>query len=433
MRTWCAGLLTLGVITAAIAWQGPPETPAPADPSEPATTTPRWFKGNLHTHTLWSDGDDFPEMVADWYRSRGYHFVALTDHNVLAEGQRWAPIPEKSVRATALEKYQNRFGPTWVEQRKGDKGLEVRLKPLAEFRSLLEQPGKFLMIPAEEITHGYAKRPVHMNAINLRDVIKPVNGDNVAETIRANHRVVTEQAKKTGRRILTFLNHPNFVWGVNVEDMLAVEELRFFEVYNGHPGVRNDGDAQRPSTERMWDILLTLRMGKMRLSPMYGLATDDGHNYHKMAVGQSNPGRGWVWVKATHLTGESIVSALEEGQFYGSTGVELSELVNGPEEITLKIKPKPGVQYKTQFVGSLRGVPMDSQPAPVEGGSRIYSAEIGKVLAEVEGTEATYKPTGQEIYVRARVISTQLHPNPFKKGDVESAWTQPVELRSTKE
>ena len=31
----------------------------------------RWWKGNLHTHSLWSDGDDFPEMVADWYKRHG--------------------------------------------------------------------------------------------------------------------------------------------------------------------------------------------------------------------------------------------------------------------------------------------------------------------------------------------------------------------------
>lgn len=428
MRFVLSGLLTLTVLTATTVWQTPRSENG--EPSLEPADAPRWFKGNLHTHTLWSDGDDFPEMVADWYRRRDYHFLALSEHNVLAEGQTWAAIPAKSVRELALQKYLQRFGRTWVEQRKNVLGItEVRLKPLAEFRSLLEQPGQFLLIPAEEITYSYAKKPVHMNAINLRDVIKPIQGDTVAETIRVNLRLANEQAKKTGRRMLTFLNHPNFQWGVNVEDMLAVEELRFFEVYNGHPGVRNDGDAKRPSTERMWDILLTLRMGKLRLGPIYGLATDDSHNYHKMAVGQSNPGRGWIQVRAVHLTAESIVAALEAGEFYGSTGVELSELVNSPEEIRLKIKPKPGVTYRTEFVGTLLMTPTDSKPAPIEGGSRLYSEEIGKVLAEIKGTEATYKPTGKEIYVRARVISSQAHPNPFKKGDVESAWTQPVEVR----
>ena len=26
-----------------------------------------WYKGNTHTHSLWSDGNDFPEMIAKYY------------------------------------------------------------------------------------------------------------------------------------------------------------------------------------------------------------------------------------------------------------------------------------------------------------------------------------------------------------------------------
>ena len=61
-----------------------------------ATTTsvlsaaePRWFKGNTHTHSLWSDGNDFPDMISDWYRSKGYDFLAMSDHNLLARGDKW--------------------------------------------------------------------------------------------------------------------------------------------------------------------------------------------------------------------------------------------------------------------------------------------------------------------------------------------------------
>jgi hypothetical protein len=59
-----------------------------ADDVIPADAQPRWWKGNLHTHSLWSDGDDFPEMIAEWYRTRDYQFLALTDHNVLSQGLR---------------------------------------------------------------------------------------------------------------------------------------------------------------------------------------------------------------------------------------------------------------------------------------------------------------------------------------------------------
>ena len=30
----------------------------------------RWWKGNLHTHSLWSDGNDFPDMIVAWYREQ---------------------------------------------------------------------------------------------------------------------------------------------------------------------------------------------------------------------------------------------------------------------------------------------------------------------------------------------------------------------------
>lgn len=46
-----------------------------------------WYKGCLHVHSTASDGRRTPEEVLTWYRSRGYHFVALTDHNVPSRAQ----------------------------------------------------------------------------------------------------------------------------------------------------------------------------------------------------------------------------------------------------------------------------------------------------------------------------------------------------------
>ena len=131
-----------------------------AQAAEPA---PGWWKGNLHTHSLWSDGDDFPEMIADWYKAHGYHFLALSDHNTLSDHERWIPVKKKSSTAKALAKYVAHFGEPWVERRDGADGREVRLKMLSEFRTKVEVPGRFLMIPGEEITG----RSVHINATNI--------------------------------------------------------------------------------------------------------------------------------------------------------------------------------------------------------------------------------------------------------------------------
>ena len=56
-------------------------SPPQERPDDPATAhaEPRWLKGNLHTHSLRSDGNDYPEMIVDWYARHGYQFLALSD------------------------------------------------------------------------------------------------------------------------------------------------------------------------------------------------------------------------------------------------------------------------------------------------------------------------------------------------------------------
>ena len=160
----------------------------PAQTAESAVETGerplRWWKGNLHTHSLWSDGDDFPEMIAAWYADRDYNFLALTDHNTLSEGLRWMRVADIVKRADdqALPKYLKRFGHDWVETRgtAGTADYEVRLKPLDEFRALVEQRDKFIMIQAEEISDRAEGKPVHINATNIAEVIPPAGGDDSA-------------------------------------------------------------------------------------------------------------------------------------------------------------------------------------------------------------------------------------------------------------
>lgn len=404
-RTFFAVLITVGALAGALALRRAPDEGAGRLPE--VAGGPRWFKGNLHTHSLWSDGDQFPEMIGDWYRQRGYHFLALSEHNVLAEGQRWVPVKGKKLEG-ALKKYRDRFGTDWAQTRMGKAGEEVRLKPLAEFRSLLEQSGKFLLIPAEEITGSYKRQPIHMNTLNPREVVRPAVAGSVAECIRVNLRATAEQSRKTGRKMLTFLNHPNFGWGVSAGDMAAVDELRFFEVYNGHPGVRNAGDDKHPSCDQIWDTVQVRRLGKLGLPPVYGLATDDAHNYHQMAVGKSNPGRGWVMVRAPHLTAEAILEALEMGHFYATSGALLDDVVADKKGLRLKIKPAPGVKFKTEFIAAPRG------------------DKAARVVATSEELSPSYAFTGKELYVRALVTSSRRHPNPSVKGEYERAWTQPA-------
>ncbi|HVX09931.1 MAG TPA: hypothetical protein VHC22_01900 [Pirellulales bacterium] len=413
-----------------------------ADEIVPADAQPRWWKGNLHTHTLWSDGDDLPEMVAEWYRTHGYHFLALSDHNVLAQGMRWMKEAEIKKRGGegVVDKYLQRFGRSWVETRGEGNEREVRLKPLDEFRALVEERGRFLMIPAEEISDKAQNVPVHINASNVKESLPPLGGQTVREAIENNLRNVEDQSRRAGREILAHLNHPNFGWAITAEDLAHVVMERHFEVYNGHPGVNQLGDKDHPSVERLWDIANTIRLGHLKSPPLYGIATDDSHHYHDKVNG-ARPGRGWLMVRATHLTPEHIVKAIKAGNCHASSGVLLKEVRYDRErrKLELEIEPAGSARFVTQFIGTLRGVnptadggaessgtasaPRSGEPPRV---TRRYSGQIGQVLKSVEGLMPTYQLTGDELYVRAVVISSEPPHNPSFRGQKQQAWTQPV-------
>lgn len=300
---------------------------------------PRWYKGNLHTHTLNSDGDSTPHEVATWYREHGYQFLVLSDHNYLTDP--------------------------------------------AGLNAVVGAPEKFLLIPGEEVTDSFEKKPVHLNAYNLGKLVPPQRGTSVSDTIRNNGNAIRQAGA------VAALNHPNFRWAVSAEDMLAARELTHVEVFNGHPSVNNIGGGGSPSLDQMWDTLLTA--GRR----VYGVATDDAHHFKKFGAEHANPGRGWVCVRADSLTAESIARALAAGDFYASTGVKLSGVSATPSEYSLEIDRADWEKTTTCFIGA-----------------------GGKVLATSFDQRPSYRPSGTEGYVRARVESST----------GAKAWTQPLFL-----
>jgi hypothetical protein len=415
------------------------------------SAAPRWFKGNLHTHSLWSDGDDYPEMIADWYKQNGYHFLAISDHNIMQLGTKWfelkAPVSiagnvNQRGGGKVLEKYLQRFGSDWVELRESAGKREVRLKPLDEYRSLLEEPGRFLMIHSEEISSNWKREktattpeqggPVHINVTNPREFVPPAQGEDAVTVMNTVVDAVVAQREKTGQPMITHINHPNFRWAFTVEELMRVRNEKFFEVYNGHPGVNNDGDETHLSMDEMWDVMLTRRLTDLNLPVVYGVGVDDSHNYHDIRIGRSNTGRGWVMVRARQLTPESIIHAMEAGDFYSSNGVVLTDVKREGKRLSVTIQPEPGVTYTTRFIGTRKGYSTESELLPVPKDQqrtlphRRYSKDIGAVLSEVTGTNASYTLRGDEIYVRAKVVSSKPKVNGSVANEVEMAWTQPL-------
>jgi hypothetical protein len=391
----------------------------------------KWYKGNLHTHSLWSDGDDYPEMIADWYRRHDYQFLCYTDHNTAQDSDKWIDVEKSAGKRQAYDKLRQRFPEGWIVEREREGRLEVKLKRFEELYNEFTVPGEYLLIRGEEISDRFGRYPIHMNVSNIQETMPPLGGDSVYDTMQNNVNAVIAQRERTGEPMLIHLNHPNFGYAITAEELMRVRGENFFEVYNGHPGVNNSGNEERASVERIWDIVLTRRITELDLPIMYGLATDDGHNYHNIPSRASEPGRGWVMVLAGELTPASLIAALEAGQFYSTSGVGLKSVKATAAAYELEVDPEPGVEYEIQFIGTRKGFDPQSHPVLDQDGNEIrttrrYSDEIGAVLASEKGTAAKYEYTPNDLYVRAKVISSKRHANPSEVGEFERAWAQPV-------
>ena len=387
----------------------------------------RWWKGNLHTHSLWSDGDDYPEMIANWYRGNGYHFLAISDHNVLAEGERWIHREKNAGGQRAFDKYLKHFGDGWVEH-KVVKGVpQVRLKTFAEYKAKIAVPGSFLLMQSEELSDQFQGKPIHINVTNIKKQIPPQGGAGVAATMQKNIDAVLAQRKATGQPMFPHINHPNFGWAIQPADMIQLRGEQFFEVYNGHPAVNNYGDKEHLSTGQIWDVINAYRLGVHKLPLLLGLGTDDAHNYHDLAVGQSNTGRGWVMVRAESLTPESIIVAMERGDFYASSGVAVDDIRLAKGKYSFRIQPEKGVTYTTWFIGTRKNF-KSSNDLPKRNSLKPAQAGIGEILGQSQLLEPSYTFDGDELYVRAEIMSSKKMTNPYVAGEQERAWLQPVRL-----
>lgn len=402
----------------------------------------RWFKGNLHTHSFWSDGGGFPEAIARWYRDAGYHFLAFTEHDRLQEGELWVSCdpPDDAGRVIAsqhlLEDCASAWGESWLHRRREEGVDQVRLRPLAEYRHHLEAQDRFLLLNGEEVTARWGDGSYEQTHwINVFNTIGPIVGPpvmpNGVEAMRGVISAVSRARCGEGGALVS-LNHPNWRWNAVAEEIAAVDQLRFMEIYTALDSCRNAGDDLHASAERIWDVVLTLRR-QAGGNVIYGLAADDCHAYlpgHPTLGDRALPGRAWIQVRAEKLSTGSVLSAMHRGDFYASTGVELEAVEISDDRLNIAIRPDGDARFETCFVGTRRGFDARSEPIREDTGqivrtTRRYSNQVGQVLACMPGLDPVYRIDGDELYVRAVVTSSRRHPNGTTPDEPVRAWTQP--------
>jgi len=301
------------------------------------STPSAWYRGNLHTHTINSDGDSPPYDVMAWYKRNGYQFLAITDHNTFTD-------------------------PALFDTNPND---------------------NFLLIGAEEVTNPMT---VHVNAIGVKRVIAAQKGETVPAILQASIDAIRAEGG------IPLINHPNFRWAFTAKDMLPLRGVGLLEIASGHPLVNTDGDGVVPSHEQMWDQLLSAGMR------IFGVAVDDVHNYREeFSIDRANPGRGWVVVRASALTREAILAGLNGGDFYASTGVMLKDIQATRESLTVEIEPSfvatgSPRRFRVVFVGKDGGVLAVSNQNPASYKFKGTEAYVRARIEDSGGHRAWTQP-----------------------------------------
>lgn len=411
----------------------------------------QWYRGNLHMHSYWSDGRAFPEQAIDIYKKLGYDFIGLSDHNVFADrADNWRVVEEKesgwppAVTPPIFDAYVKDFGAEVETRQEGGKTL-VRLKTYDEMRKRFDESGKFLLMPAVEITQKVGDINVHMNYVNLPDAIPFIKGGppgkevestewDETKLIRRDAEEVAAMSAQMDRPSMLMLNHPHWVyWDIKPQQLIDNPEVRFFEVCNGGSAFAPHPEARNVSHDSFWDVINALRCVKG--DPLlFGVGTDDTHYYINRTPSQ-RLADAWVMVRSGALTPDALLSAMDQGDFYASTGVFLDDVTFKARRRALyvKVQAEPGVKYRIRFITTKKGfdqtVRQVEAPAEDGRGARtipVYSEEIGRTVKLVEDAEASYRMARDDLYVRAKVESDV--PSGFERHfhpKVEVAWTQP--------
>jgi hypothetical protein len=358
---WCgevlAGLVACGpppVAGPSTSTQTAPGADAQAGPAE-APRGPAWQKGQLHLHSNASgDSETPPADVVRWYAEHGYDFIVFTDHNRITQ----VPGPEGLLVMAGIELTQN---------------LE-RCEPEPEpgLQCLLHVNGLFVGTDASAIAS--VPTPTGVGRLELY-----AHGIAVAEALGG----------------VAMLNHPNFHYAADAELVaaLAGRGLTLFEVANEAVDSNNEGDDAHPSTEALWDAVLSSG------ARVWGVATDDAHHYYDAAQARQRGelahvgDRGWVMVRAEREAG-AIRAAIERGEFYASNGVVLEDVVFDGRTLRVTVDDAAEGVHRFIFIG--------------DGGEELHRAR---------GREGVFAvPEGYGGYVRAVVVDRRGH----------KAWVQPV-------
>ncbi len=313
-----------------------------------------FYKANLHCHTTVSDGAWTPEEVKKNYMAQGYSVIAYTDHDVMI------PHPELAdENFLALNAYEMEINepkdPQNPRKRKTCHLCFIAKSPEIT-RQVCWHREKYASI-------GNAEKYHHLVDFD------PDLPDYEREY---THECINDMIKK-GREAGFFVTYNHPTWSLeSYPEYIGYEGMNAMEICN-YGCLAAGYDDYNP---RVYDDILS--SGKR----IFCIAADDNHNKIEDSFG------GFTVIKAEKLDYESIISALEAGNFYASQGPAINELWYEDGKIHITCSPAAKIFFNT-------GVRK----------AELVAAKDGESL-----TEAEFSVKPEYGYVRITVVDREGYP-----------------------
>ncbi|MCR5485229.1 MAG: hypothetical protein K6F09_06510, partial [Clostridiales bacterium] len=319
------------------------------------------YRGNLHSHTTYSDADvDLASMVKEYYKN-GYDFLANSDHAVT--GVEWNKAPARM----PIYAYQAILGNKQVHLT--DEEYEAITTGTYNGR------GKKMVcvVGANELNnHSLSKN--HVNGYFLPQSVG--NGFGGVENEKGYEKAVKFVDKNGG---LSHINHPGD-WIDSNRDPQAVNDRKNIELfgniilkYDSCLGmeVLNDRNSTTKYDRVLWDnvLMYTLPYGKT----VIGFSNTDAHN-----LLDTDSSFSVFMMKENNV--DNIKKTMQSGAFFGVTKIlPGNDFEIGPKDgFDLRGKDVPYPMFKSLTVDGHKIT------ATTENASEIQFIANGKVIAKGE-------------------------------------------------
>ena len=269
----------------------------------------RAYKANMHIHSTFSDGALSPEEIKENYLNAGYSIVAFTDHEMI--------VPHNELR-------DERFLPITAYElsvKENIPGKRIEHWKALHLNLYSKDPNKTFS-SAFSVSSMYWEKSRKLLPNELKNYECPYK-----EHTTPCINLLIKKAREEG--FLVSYNHP--VWSQHdYRDYIDFTGLWGIEVHNTECNSLGYRDTVTP-----WRDIL--RRGE-RIFP---LATDDAHS-------KKNFFGGWIWVLADRLDYGEVMSALENGDFYASSGPEIKEISIDGNTLHIRTSPSELVEVNTE-------------------------------------------------------------------------------------